>query len=129
MPLHPEFVDLFLLRHLSNSKIVIASEARPVFSGRVSVETSLDRFSISCAIWSFVVSLRDAMCTEDISFRPYGADGPFLRVDAVEAGEMGIHLQLHGVGHYYIQVERIERDTFYRFDESPYALVPPWMTA
>lgn len=96
------------------------------FYDSMSDETNLDRFCINCSIGTFVARLREVMNEEGLFLR-FGVSSRPFRVDSVETGEMGIHLRLHGLGPYFIPVEMVECDTFFRFEVKPEAIVPGWM--
>ena len=89
---------------------------------------SPDRFSIACSIASFVVNLREAVDAHDV-FVPLNVPAPGGPILAVEAYELGIHLQIRAFA-YYLPVDQIEPDTFFHMDgEALESIVPGWMTA
>jgi hypothetical protein len=91
-------------------------------------EENTDRFCINCSIAVFVVRVRQVMAAEEAFFRRE-ISGTHYHIDSLEGGELGVHLQLRGVGHFYIPVERVESDMFFRMDDGRQSIVPEWMIA
>ena len=74
----------------------------------------------------FAANLHVICQEQTVSFFP-----PFLRkgfhVDAVELADGGLNLTLHGHGLFFIEMEKIGGNSFYRkHGEAPW-VIPPWI--
>lgn len=75
---------------------------------------------------AFAADLHDNCQLEPVTFFP-----PFLRkgfhIDAVEMAGQGLNLELHDYGPYFIEMERIGKNTFYRKHGHVVWVIPPWL--